>query len=97
LFAEEGAAVALVDADAEAVSAAAKGLMASIPGGRVLPLVADLAREAEAERVVAEALARFGGLHCLVNVAAVRVYQSMAEATAEDWYPIFCVNALATA
>ena len=42
LFAEEGAAVALVDLDRSAVQGAAAGIAEAVPGARVLPLVADL-------------------------------------------------------
>jgi meso-butanediol dehydrogenase/(S,S)-butanediol dehydrogenase/diacetyl reductase len=97
LFAEEGAAVALVDASAEAVTAAAQGIIDSVAGACVLPLVADVAREDQARRAVDDAAARFGGLHCLVNVAGVRVYRPLADATTEDWQLILSVNVLGTA
>jgi meso-butanediol dehydrogenase/(S,S)-butanediol dehydrogenase/diacetyl reductase len=97
LFVEEGGAVALVDASKEAVEAAAQGIVATIPGARVLPLVADVSREDEAQRAVREAVARLGTLHALVNVAGVRVYQALAEATARDWQFILGVNVLGTA
>jgi meso-butanediol dehydrogenase/(S,S)-butanediol dehydrogenase/diacetyl reductase len=97
LFVEEGAAVALVDASSEAVQAAAKGIAATNPDARVLPLVADLSQETQARRVVADTVAHYGALHCLVNVAGVRVYQPLAKATAEDWERILRVNVLATA
>jgi NAD(P)-dependent dehydrogenase (short-subunit alcohol dehydrogenase family) len=97
LFVEEGAAVALVDASREAVEAAAKGIAASNPAASVLPLVADLASEAEARQAVADTVSHYGALHCLVNVAGVRVYQPLAQATAEDWERILKVNVLATA
>jgi len=97
LFAEEGAALALVDASAEAVEGAARSIAAAVPGARVLALVADVAREDEAQRAVAEALAQHGALHCLVNVAGVRVYRALAEAGAQDWQTILGVNVLGTA
>ncbi len=97
LFAEEGAALALVDSSAEAVATAAEAIAGAVDGARVLPLVADVSREDEARRAVAEALAHYGALHCLVNVAGVRVYLPLAEATAEDWQTILGVNVLGTA
>jgi 2-hydroxycyclohexanecarboxyl-CoA dehydrogenase len=97
LFAEEGGAVALVDVDAGAVAAAAAGIAAAVPGARIVPLTADVAREAEARRAVDETVARLGGLHALVNVAGIRVYTPLAEATAGDWERILDVNVLATA
>ena len=97
LFAEEGGRIALVDVDRAAVETAAGGIAAAVPGAEVLPLVADLAHEAEARRVVDETAKRFGALDCLINVAGVRVYTSLAEAEAKDWEHILGVNVLATA
>ncbi len=92
LFAEEGGAVALVDSSREAVQAAAGRI-----GNDVLPLVADVSQEDEAKRAADAALAHFGALHALVNVAGIRVYQALAEASAQDWAQILGVNVLGTA
>jgi len=97
LFAEEGGAVALLDASAEAAQAAAEGIAASIPGARVLALVADVSREDESKRAVQAAVSHFGALHALVNVAGVRVYQPLAQANAQDWELTLGVNVLGTA
>jgi 2-hydroxycyclohexanecarboxyl-CoA dehydrogenase len=97
LFAEEGGAVALVDVDRRAADAAAASIAATVPGAWVLPLGADVAREPEARRAVTDTLSRFGALHALVNVAGIRVYTPLAEATDEDWRRIVDVNVLATA
>jgi 2-hydroxycyclohexanecarboxyl-CoA dehydrogenase len=97
LFAEEGAAVALVDADGAAAEAAAAAIAGDVAGARVAAFAADLAREAEVVRSVEAAAARFGALHALVNVAGVRVYAPLAEASAADWERIIGVNVLATA
>jgi len=97
LFAEEGAAVTLVDQDRPSLEKAAAGIIASVHGAGVLGLVADVAQETEAARVVEETVARFGALHCLVNIAGVRVYTPLAEAEAKEWELIFGVNVLATA
>ena len=97
LFAEEGGAVALVDVDRRAVDAAAAGIASAVPGAWVLPLGADVASEAEARRAVEETVLRFGALHALVNVAGIRVYTPLADATAEAWTRIVGVNVLATA
>jgi meso-butanediol dehydrogenase/(S,S)-butanediol dehydrogenase/diacetyl reductase len=97
LFAEEGAAVALVDTSRAAVDAAAAVIRADIPGATVLSFAADLAQEEEARRAVTETVAGLGGLHTLVNVAGVRVYTPLAHADAKDWQFIIGVNVLATA
>ena len=92
LFVEEGGAVALVDTSRDALDAATK-----VFGEKALGIVADVSKETEAKRAVDEALARFGALHALVNVAGVRVYRALAEASAEDWSLILGVNVLGTA
>lgn len=97
LFAEEGAAVALVDSDKAAVEAAAAGIVKAVTGARVSALAADLTSEPESQRVVDATLAAFGALHTLVNVAGVRLYTPLAEADAKGWEFIFGVNVLATA
>ena len=97
LFAEEGAAVALVDSDKAAAEAAAAGIAKAVSGARVSPIAADLTSEPESRRVVDETLAAFGALHTLVNVAGVRLYIPLAEADAKGWEFILGVNVLATA
>jgi meso-butanediol dehydrogenase/(S,S)-butanediol dehydrogenase/diacetyl reductase len=97
LFAEEGAAVALLDTDDDAVATAAAGIRAAVPEARIVALTGDVTREAEARRVIDEAAARLGGLHSLVNVAGVRVYAPLAEADAAEWERIIGVNVLGTA
>lgn len=96
LFAEEGGAVALVDVDAAAAEKAASGIAADVRGAELLPLGADLSREAEAPRVVEATVGRFGALHTLVNVAGIRFYVPLADAKTEDWQQIWNVNVLAT-
>src|SRR5206468_10349126 len=97
LFAEEGAAVALVDSDKAAAEAAATGIAQVVAGARVSAIAADLTSEPESQRVVDATLAAFGALHTLVNVAGVRLYTPLAEADAKGWEFIFGVNVLATA
>jgi 2-hydroxycyclohexanecarboxyl-CoA dehydrogenase len=97
LFAEEGAAVALLDADPAAVAAAAAAIRTAVPGAQVLPLTGDIAQEADARRAVEDTAARWGALHTLVNVAGVRVYAPLAVADGADWARIIGVNVLGTA
>jgi 2-hydroxycyclohexanecarboxyl-CoA dehydrogenase len=97
VFAEEGAAVALLDADGAAVTAAAERIRVAVPGAAPLALVGDVTREDDARRLVEEAATRLGGLDTLVNVAGVRVYVPLAEATGADWERIIGVNVLGTA
>ena len=61
-------AIGHLDADLAAIEAETA---AAKPKGQVLPLVADLRRPADCDRVVAMALSRFGGVHILVNNAGL--------------------------
>jgi NAD(P)-dependent dehydrogenase (short-subunit alcohol dehydrogenase family) len=61
-------AVGHIDADIAIVEAEAATVK---PRGQILPLVADLRRPADCDRVVAMALSRFGGVHTLVNNAGL--------------------------
>ena len=97
LFAEEGAAVALLDTDATAVAEAAERICGAIPQARVVALVGDVRAESEAGRLVDEAVRDLGALHTLVNVAGIRVYAPLARASAADWERIIGVNVLGTA
>ncbi|MBV9522355.1 MAG: SDR family oxidoreductase [Alphaproteobacteria bacterium] len=61
-------AVGHVDADVAEIETATSGMNLA---GQILPLVADLRRPADCDRVVALALQRFGGVHILVNNAGL--------------------------
>lgn len=93
----EGAAVLVVDLDGEAAQRAVERVGANGSGERLAAWQADLSNESEAEAAVAEAVQRFGRLDVLANVAAVRVYGPVTEATAESWDFVIRVNLLAVA
>jgi NAD(P)-dependent dehydrogenase (short-subunit alcohol dehydrogenase family) len=95
LFCREGAAAAVVDSDEAAARRVADDVDPS--GERVLALGADLAREAEAERIVGRTVERFGRLDVLVNAAGVRLYGPITEATPESWEWILGINLLGAA
>jgi NAD(P)-dependent dehydrogenase (short-subunit alcohol dehydrogenase family) len=61
-------AVGHIDADVTEVEAAKSGINVA---GQILPLVADLRRPADCDRVVAMAVSRFGRVHILVNNAGL--------------------------
>src|SRR5687767_11694406 len=83
-FAAEGASV-VVNArsnhqEAEAVAAEARAL-----GGKALAIVADVARKAEVDAMIAKAMSEFGRVDILVNNAAIRPHKPFAELTLADW------------
>jgi NAD(P)-dependent dehydrogenase (short-subunit alcohol dehydrogenase family) len=64
-FAKEGAAVGVVDIDRAGIEAVAAEISAA--GGRAHPIAADLTRDEDARRIVAETARRFGGLDFVWN------------------------------
>jgi NAD(P)-dependent dehydrogenase (short-subunit alcohol dehydrogenase family) len=95
LFWEEGGSVAIVDLDQEAVDATARDI--SPDGQRVAAIAADLVDESQAAAAVQETIRRFGSIDVLANVAAIRVYGPVTEATSESWDRIIDVNLRAVA
>jgi 3alpha(or 20beta)-hydroxysteroid dehydrogenase len=90
LFLREGAAVVLTDIDATAGDAVARRLGAA--DAKLLFRPQDVADEASWREIVAAALARFGGLHILVNNAGTIARQGIADTTIEAWNRTIAVN-----
>ena len=82
-FARAGATVALLDVD----DAGARHVAAEIEtgGGKALALLGDVASEEDVRHAIETAVARFGGLHVLVNNAGINVMKSVESATQEDF------------
>lgn len=97
IFASEGAAVALVDIDAQALAEVAATIRERVPGARVLEIARDVGQEASASAIVAETLAAFGKIDVLVNNAGIRSYEPLDAAKAETWSKILSVNLLSYA
>ena len=92
LFVQEGAALLLVDADAQALVRTQAALLQAHPGARVLTVAADVSDEAAAQAAVDQATAAWGGLDALVNNAAMRNYSAAANATPAEWQAMVAVN-----
>ncbi|WP_131739600.1 SDR family NAD(P)-dependent oxidoreductase [Actinomadura roseirufa] len=65
---------------------------ALIPGGRFLPVRADVTDPEEVGAAVEEAADHFGGLHIVVNNAGIYPPLPFEETTLEDWRRIMRVN-----
>jgi NAD(P)-dependent dehydrogenase (short-subunit alcohol dehydrogenase family) len=85
----EGCKVVAVDVAGQALEQAC----AALPDDMVLPIVADVASEADCERFVRECAARFGGLDLFVNNAGV-IGQRLAitEMPVEEFDRVHAVN-----
>jgi NAD(P)-dependent dehydrogenase (short-subunit alcohol dehydrogenase family) len=90
-LAQAGADVAAV-ARTEADIKAAAGAIAAGTGRKVVPVVADVTRRADVERMIAEAGAELGGVDILVNNAGVCFHRPALEVPDEEWHQVFDVN-----
>ena len=87
---KRGAAVVLAARNGPALERIAEDLRAG--GGRVAVCVADVADEADVERIAATAVEAFGGFDSWVNDAAAATYGRMEEVTMADHRRVFDVN-----
>lgn len=97
IFCSEGAAVTLIDANAEALARTAAAIAAERPDARIATFVADVSDSDQSEQAVREALAAHGRLDVLVNNAAMRNYSALADATPAEWQAMVGVNLVGTA
>lgn len=90
-FAREGAAVGVVSTTAEGSQAAAAEITAQ--GGRAVPLVADVCREADVARMVEQAEEKLGPVRVLVNNAGVGGPTGpLTGVSLADWERVLAVN-----
>ena len=97
LFCQEGARVALVDSNAEAMSATLAEIRDKVPLAQAEGIVTDVGDEKAAAEAVAAARKALGPIDVLVNLAGIRSYEPLAEAKAETWERILAVNLLSYA
>ncbi len=88
-FLEDGWQLALLDIDGPAQLAAAAALGAP---DRVLPLICDVAIEAQVDAAFADVRERFGTLDALVNNAGVAVFKPVLDTTPAEWARVLDVN-----
>jgi NAD(P)-dependent dehydrogenase (short-subunit alcohol dehydrogenase family) len=92
-FAEEGAAVAVIDVDAEGCEAVARALHDR--GCRALGLRADVTEHDRAKWVVERVTAEFGQIDILVNNAGIARHQPLDAMPERDWDEVVATNAKA--
>jgi meso-butanediol dehydrogenase/(S,S)-butanediol dehydrogenase/diacetyl reductase len=92
IFAQEGASVFLVDADAQGLERTRQAIVQANPEASVLCAQADVSDPALALQTVAHCVQELGGLDILVNNAAMRNYSAAGQATAAEWHAIVGVN-----
>jgi NAD(P)-dependent dehydrogenase (short-subunit alcohol dehydrogenase family) len=89
-FAREGARVVIAEVDKATARDAQAQLAAA--GGTARAIPCDVATEDDIRGLITETEEAFGGIDVLVNNAAVGVYKSLTEATAEDFDRAVAVN-----
>ncbi|MDE0545369.1 SDR family NAD(P)-dependent oxidoreductase [Microbacterium sp. C7(2022)] len=89
-LAAEGAAVAVVDLNADAAEAVAAEIRTA--GGSAFAVAADVSAEADIERVVATAMSEFGSIDIVFNNAGIIRRTTAVETTVEEWDRVFGVN-----
>lgn len=90
-FAAEGAAVALAARSEKELQEAVAEIRDS--GGRAVAVPADLAREADCEKIVQAARDAFGAIHILVNNAGIYGPVRMIEDIApQEWDEVLAIN-----
>lgn len=90
-FAQEGAAVTIVDCSASAELGGLMQICADC-GREALWIKGDIADLEIHERIVGQTLERFGEVHLLVNNAGIQIREPFAQARVESWDRIFGVN-----
>jgi 3-oxoacyl-[acyl-carrier protein] reductase len=88
-FLERGMQVAISGRNAEELQHAATALGG---GDKVLTVQADVRDAADAQRLVDEAVSRFGGVDVLVNNAGVGRFANVADMTLEAWRQVIDTN-----
>lgn len=83
-YARNGANIALIDINQEALDARAKRLQEDY-GAETLTLVVDLASVAEIREAAAKIEEKFGAIHALANCAGVSIYGDPLTYTEEEW------------
>ena len=92
---QRGADVVISGRSVRSLDEAAAGLAAlagTAGAGRIETVAADVRRPADAERLIAAAADRLGGVDILVNNAGVGCFDSVAEQSVEDWAQVIETN-----
>jgi NAD(P)-dependent dehydrogenase (short-subunit alcohol dehydrogenase family) len=89
-FARAGARVVVVDINGGAARDSAAQIESE--GGTAIALETDVASPESVQRLVAETMRHFGGVHVLMNNAAIQVNKTVEDTTVEEWNREMAVN-----
>ena len=92
-FVAEGAKLCLVDVNSDGLAETAAGITEA--GGEAVIHSADLGDPANCAKAVASAVAAFGRLDVLCNIAGILRFHALGDVTPEDWNKLFSANVTA--
>ncbi|WP_235737810.1 SDR family NAD(P)-dependent oxidoreductase [Nocardioides alcanivorans] len=84
-FAQEGAAVAIVDLDESSAADAATRISDSVSGARAIGIGANVSDAASVEAAIERVVTELGGIHVLVNNAGITRDNLLFKMTEDDW------------
>jgi NAD(P)-dependent dehydrogenase (short-subunit alcohol dehydrogenase family) len=87
-----GTRVAITATSAETLRAGSAELEQISGPDSVLPISADVRRQADVERAIDQVVRRFGGLDVLVNNAGVGIFRPVVEMSADEWHQVMETN-----
>ncbi len=90
LFADEGAAVAILDINPEQGQSAVAEIEAA--GGKAIFIPCNVARAEDCRKAVEQTVAAFGGVHILFNNAGIIRRANVLSTTEEEWDRVMAVN-----
>lgn len=93
-IAQEGGSVFCVDLNATAVEATAAEIRGA--GAEAASSVCDVSDEASVQACVEDCIARYGGLHGLVNMAGILRFDDTVELQTGDWQKVIDINLTGT-
>jgi glucose 1-dehydrogenase len=89
-FASEGGRVAVIDLNIEHANEVAAAITRS--GGQAIAIKADVSSAREVEAAIATIVAKWGGVHVIVNDAAMMTFKPLVELDEKQWDQVLAVN-----
>lgn len=89
-FAQEGAAVVVVDISPQKAEDVVNSIREK--GGKALAVTADVSRAEDAQRIPSAAVATFGGVDVLANIAGIQTYGTVVDTDEDTWDRTIDIN-----
>ena len=89
-YAREGAKIVIADLSLEAGNATAKEITDA--GGQAMAVEMNVTDEAQVEKGVADAVAKFGGMDVLISNAGIQIISAIVDFKLEDWKKLTAIH-----